>query len=135
MADSTQEPARYDVLFDGACPVCRGAVERLRAWDRDEVLEFVPAQAPDLLERFPFISRDALSESIHLVGRDGETWEGAGAVEKLVRVLPGWSWAAWAFRLPMARPVAGIVYRWIARNRYQLRCRDHCPGAEGPFRT
>jgi len=113
---------QYTVLFDGSCPVCRGAVARLKGWDREGKLSYLPAKSPEAEARFPWISREAVQNSIHLIGPNQESWEGAGAVEELVRVLPGWRWIAWVFRLPMARPVARRVYRWIARNRYQSGC-------------
>jgi predicted DCC family thiol-disulfide oxidoreductase YuxK len=86
------------------------------------------AEDPSAGVRFPWISRESLEESIHLVALDGRTWEGAGAVEMLVGILPGWRWASFLFRLPLARPAARRIYRWVARNRYRLSCGDHCRG-------
>lgn len=121
-----QDRPGYTVLFDGDCPICRDAVRRLERWDREERLTFLPAQAQEVPHRFPSLSREALQQSIHLVREDGEIWEGAGALEELVRILPGWDWAAWLIRLPFARPLARVVYRWVARNRYELVCGSHC---------
>jgi predicted DCC family thiol-disulfide oxidoreductase YuxK len=118
----------YAVLYDGDCPLCRTAVSRLMAWDVNGHLVFIRAQSPELKARFPWLSSEALRTSIHLVGPGKRTWDGAGAVEELVRILPRWRWMAWLFRLPLARPLARGVYRWIARNRYRLRCEDHCGG-------
>jgi predicted DCC family thiol-disulfide oxidoreductase YuxK len=110
----------YTVLYDGDCPVCRESVSRLEAQDREGVLAFTPAQAPEVEEDFPWISREALREAVHLVGPDGKTWVGVGAMEKLARVLPGWRWLGWALRVPLVRPLAERVYAWVARNRYSL---------------
>ncbi len=115
---------QYTVLFDGSCPLCQGAVSRLKVWDREGTLNYLPSQSPEAESRFPWISMEAVKDSIHLVGPKLEIWEGVGAVEELVRILPRWRWAAWMFRLPMARSVARRVYRWIARNRCQLACGD-----------
>jgi len=65
------------------------------------------------------------------MGPPGRTWEGVGAVEALVRLLPGWRWAAWLFRIPAARPLARLAYRWIARERYLLGCDDHRGSGRG----
>ena len=116
----------WAVLYDGNCPVCRGAVDRLRAWDREGRLSFVSAQDPAVASRFPEVSPEDLRESLHVVDSQGRTWRGARAVEALVRILPGWRWAGWLFRLPLVRPLAEAVYRWVARNRYRLFCREHC---------
>ena len=121
-----ENPPRYTVLFDGHCPICRKSVEALGRWDRDGILEFLSAEDPAVYRRFPHLSDSALRESIHLVGPRGRVWEGAGAVEELLSVLPRLSWLRWLFRVPLARPVARRIYRWVARNRYQLTCGRHC---------
>ena len=123
-----QGEEEFTVLYDGECAVCRAAVERLRAWDKTGALSFMTAQDPSARVRFPWISREDLEESIHLVALDGRTWEGASAVEMLVGVLPSWRWASFLFRFPLARPVARRIYRWVAMNRYRLSCGDHCRG-------
>ena len=110
----------YTVLYDGDCPVCRESVARLGVRDPKGVLIFTPAQAPEVKDTFPWISGEALRESVHLVGPDGETWGGVGAMDELARVLPGWRWLRWALRVPLARPMAERVYAWVARNRYSL---------------
>lgn len=117
---------RYTALYDGSCHLCSGAVARLRARDREGVLDFVSFRSPGVEERFPDLSPEALEESLHLVGPDGETWEGARAVEEILRILPGWGWLTWAFRVPLVRPLARATYRFVARNRYRVSCGSHC---------
>lgn len=117
MRDERGRAGRYTVLFDGECPLCKRSVEALRVRDLEEVLEFVPMQDPGVEEAFPDISREDLAASIHLVGPEGEIWEGAGAVEELARILHGLRWFEPLFRLPFARTLAGTLYRLVARNR------------------
>lgn len=121
-----QAPFRYTVLYDADCPICLKSVERLRRWDRQKSLRFLPARDPVVPERFPTLSREALEASIHLVGSDGGVWVGADAVERLFAILPGFSGFRWIFRIPFVRPLARWVYRWVARNRYHLTCEHHC---------
>jgi predicted DCC family thiol-disulfide oxidoreductase YuxK len=116
----------YTLLYDGECPFCRKSVSRLQARDTDGLVEVIPAQDSAVPSRFPWLSEEALRGSIHLVGPGNRTWEGAGALEELVSVLPRWRWAAWVFSLPFARPLARWVYRWVARNRYRISCNQHC---------
>lgn len=119
-------PLRYTLLYDSNCPICLRSVQRLKRWDRRKELIFLPAGDPSVREQFPSLSREALEASIHLVGPEGRIWEGADAVERLFAILPGFSRARWVFRIPLVRPLARRVYRWIARNRYQLTCGRHC---------
>lgn len=125
--DGGPPPAQqHTVLFDGNCPICLGAVERLRAWDRDGALAFLPGGSPEARVRFPEIPPDALADALHMVAPDGRVWAGAEAVEELVGLLPGWRRLRWVFRIPLARPLAGWVYRRVAAARYRMLCQDHC---------
>jgi predicted DCC family thiol-disulfide oxidoreductase YuxK len=123
MNEKSGEAERYTVIFDGDCPLCRGSVEALRVRDLEGILDFVPGQEPGIEENYPGISRDAASAAIHLVSPDGEIWQGAGAVEELARILPGFRWLRGLFALPFARRLAGPVYRIVARNRKVVRNR------------
>ncbi len=129
-----QAPFQYTVLYDGECPICLRSVRRLRRWDSRGALGFIAAQDPSVPGRFPEISREALGDSIHLVGPGGKVWEGAEAVEVLINLLPALSWARFLFRVPLVRPLARRVYRWVARNRYRFSCDKHCgePGVTKP---
>lgn len=121
-----QAPFRHTVLYDSECPVCLGSVERLRRWDTRKLLAYLPNQDPSVSKRFPSLSPEALAGSLYLVSPEGEVQEGADAVEALLRRLPRVAWGAWVFHLPLARPLARMLYRWVARNRYRLTCRHHC---------
>jgi predicted DCC family thiol-disulfide oxidoreductase YuxK len=57
---------------------------------------------------------------------DGKTWQGAAALEELLKVLPRGRSISWLFRIPFARPVAEKFYRLFARNRYRIGCGEHC---------
>ncbi len=117
---------RYTLVYDGTCGVCQRFVDRLRRWDSDQLLEIVASQAPGLQARFPWIPAEAYTASIQLIARDNRTWQGAAAIEELLRVLPRGRWISWLFVLPFARPIAERFYRWFARNRYRLGCGTHC---------
>jgi predicted DCC family thiol-disulfide oxidoreductase YuxK len=116
----------HTVIYDGTCVVCGRLVAALRRLDRRGDLEFVPSQAPSVRARFPWIPARAFLESVQFVEPDGTTWQGARAVEEILRLLPVTRPFSWLFRIPFARPLAERFYRWFARNRYQLGCGRHC---------
>jgi len=118
----------YTVLYDGACPLCRASVARLRSWDRDGILTFLPFQDARVQSLFPWIPEKELEEAVHLVGPRKETWTGAEAIEKAMSLLPGWRrLLARLLRTPWVRPLALRAYRWVARRRRRAGCGEHCP--------
>lgn len=113
-------PARGEaptLIFDGACELCRRAVELLRGWDREHRLRFVPFQDEEAIREFD-LALPALAAAMHLVLPDGRVFAGADAVPELGRVLPGKRWWAWGFAVPGVRPLARRVYARIARRRH-----------------
>jgi predicted DCC family thiol-disulfide oxidoreductase YuxK len=116
----------WTVVYDGTCKVCNRLVGVLNAWDRANEIETVPYQNSSVLSRFPWIPAEAYVEAMQLVGPGGRTWQGAGAVEQLLRVLPAGGLFAWVFRLPYFGRAFERFYNWFARNRYKFGCGEHC---------
>ena len=61
-----------------------------------------------------------------MIGPGGQTWQGAAAIEQLLRVLPVGGALAWVFRIPYVGGLIDRFYRWFARNRYRMGCGQHC---------
>ena len=120
------ESCEYTVVYDGMCKVCTRLSHVLEKWDREHILEVVPSQASGVMARYPWIPAHAFAEALQMIARDGTTWSGAAAIEKLLDVLPRGRLISWLFRIPFARRIADKFYRWFARNRYRLGCGDHC---------
>ena len=116
----------YTVVYDGDCRVCTRLAGVLETWDASHHLEVVSSQHHGVMARFPWIPAHAYSEALHLIARDGTTWQGSAAIEQLLGVLPRGRWISWVFLIPFARPLADRFYRWFARNRYRLGCGAHC---------
>lgn len=108
---------RYTVVYDGECGVCRRSVELLRRWDTEGRLRLLPFQSPGVMARYPAISEREFREAVQVVAPDGRHWSGADAVERALERTPKGRRVAWLFKLPLARPIARRVYRWVARNR------------------
>jgi predicted DCC family thiol-disulfide oxidoreductase YuxK len=106
--------------------MCARLVNVVRAWDVAGEIEILPYQTEGIAARFPWIPARAYVEAIQLVGPGNETWQAAAAVERLLTILPRGRWIAWMFGVPLVRPLADRIYRWVARNRYRLGCGDHC---------
>src|SRR5712692_10027670 len=104
------------LIYDGECGFCRQAVERLRRWDREQRLRYVPFQDESAVARFG-IALPALAAAMHLVSPDGRVYPGADAIPELLRLFPGKRWLAPLFRIPGVLPLARRVYAWIAVRR------------------
>lgn len=116
------------VVYDGACPFCRRQVAWISARDRHGAFEFVPRQAPGLLERFPILSVGDFDTGMRLVLPDGQVRVGADAVYAIARRLRGWRWLALLYRVPGLHGLSRRLYAWVARNRQRLArtCEDGC---------
>lgn len=116
----------HTVVFDGTCTVCKRTVAALRGMDERSDIAFVPYQSPGVGARFPWIEAGAFEEAVHYIAPDGRTWQGARAIEEVLRILPKGRRLSVLFRMPLARPVAERFYQWFARRRRHLGCGDHC---------
>jgi predicted DCC family thiol-disulfide oxidoreductase YuxK len=116
----------WTVVYDGQCKVCRRLVRLLDRWDRRQQIEVIPFQNTAVLDRFPWIPAAAYAEAMQLVARDGQTWQGGYAIEKLLEILPLGGLLGWVFRVPFFGEAFNRFYRWFARNRYRFGCGEHC---------
>lgn len=124
-ADAGSAP--WTLVYDGECRVCIRTVNALRDRDREGLFELIPYQSTGVPDRFPEISEPEFQESVQLIGPEGGRWHGADAIEKIFNLLPNARPLAWLFRIPLARPIARLLYRLFARNRHMFGCGDHCP--------
>ena len=112
-------PERPLAVFDGDCGFCRQWVERWQAQTGARV-DYAPSQ--EVGPRFPEIAPEAFARAFQLVLPDGRVLGGAEAVPELLRRIRGWGWVAGVFALPPVRPLARVIYGWVARNRMKLSC-------------
>ena len=106
------------LVFDGDCSICTtlaGFVER-RMRPRYRV---APWQRLDLGALG--LTADACAEALQFVDADGRVFAAQDAVARLL-LASAWWWRPFGAVLlvPGVRWVAGVVYRWVARNRSSL---------------
>lgn len=104
------------LIYDGACGLCRDAVNLVRRWDRAGRFACVPFQDGSRVAAFG-VPLTALAAAMHVVLPDGRVFAGADAAPEILRRLPGKAWLAAPFALPGAMPLARRVYAWIAARR------------------
>lgn len=113
------DPADPTLIYDGDCGICQQAVARLRRWDREHVLRFVPFQDQAAVRAFG-IELPALAAAMHLILPDGRVFAGADAVPELLKLFPGKRWLAPLFWIPGVLPIARRIYARIAARRHCL---------------
>lgn len=121
------------VLYDGACPYCRGSMAALTAFDPDRVVEPVDLTAVELTSVHPSLDREACLRAMHLVDRRGTIRVGYDAVIRLAWWLPPlWPLAAFG-SLPGVSAVGRVVYQRVADARPRdVPCTDDVCGLQPP---
>lgn len=107
-------------MYDGECSVCRGAVEWIRARSAPGAFEFLSFHSAGMESRFPFLDRETCKQAAHVVLPGGTVLAGERAAREIFARIPGYGWIAGLLRLPGARFLAGVFYRWFARRRHAI---------------
>jgi predicted DCC family thiol-disulfide oxidoreductase YuxK len=103
-------------VYDGDCGVCA----RWATWlgERAPSLEVAPSQSLDL--RALGLTEEQVATAAYWV--DGSRVEGAerAIARALIACGRGYGVLGRALLLPVVRPAAGVVYRWVAQHRNRL---------------
>lgn len=127
-AKGSESPPRDAVIYDGDCPMCRAAVERLSRWDRRGRLETVDLNDPEVQRRWPQLDTEQLGTELHVVDSSGNVYRGAAALRRLSRRLPRLWPLAVPLHIPGTLPVWQKLYRFVARRRYRFAGGEACQG-------
>ncbi|HWH71558.1 MAG TPA: DUF393 domain-containing protein [Candidatus Sulfotelmatobacter sp.] len=104
------------VYFDGWCPICRAARDRLAHLDRGRRLQFRSARDPAAIAETG-LPAETLASSLHVRTADGRMVSGFPALVAIARTLPP-LWPVWPFMVIAGwLGIGARVYAWVARNR------------------
>lgn len=107
------------LVYDGDCGMCTRAASLVsrRLRPSADTYDVEPSQALDL-ETLGLTAHQC-EEALQWVGADGEVSSAQDAVARmLLASRPVLRPAGAALLLPGVNPLAGVVYRWVARNRH-----------------
>jgi predicted DCC family thiol-disulfide oxidoreductase YuxK len=106
------------LVYDGDCAFCSSSVRWIeRRIRRHPTL--IPYQRAPLDELG--LTEAACGEAVQWVAVDGTVESANDAVAAmLVTAGSGWRVLGRTMQLPGIRWIAGVVYRWVARNRHRL---------------
>jgi predicted DCC family thiol-disulfide oxidoreductase YuxK len=107
------------VLFDGVCRFCNGWVQFILRHDKHDRFRFSPLQS-DFAQSL-LIAKQLQNESMDSVVlvEGSKVLTHSSAVLQIFKRLGG-GWSLLALFNVVPRPIRDIVYRFIAKRRYQL---------------
>lgn len=108
------------LVFDGNCPVCKGAIQWIEENQRKGSFEMLPCQSKEAKKRFPFMEEAVCMQAMQLILPDGRVLSGEKALPEVLRRLKRFSPAADLFKLPGSGILSRSFYRWFADNRYHI---------------
>ncbi|MBL4818311.1 MAG: DUF393 domain-containing protein [Deltaproteobacteria bacterium] len=109
----------FTIFYDGSCGLCRKEMAQLKAKDTQEKLELVDAMAPNFDAATQDLEPTKLRQMIHLKDAQGNLYVGVDAFAIIWRVT-GHPWLAYWCRMPLTKPIAKIIYRFVAKYRYKF---------------
>lgn len=115
------------IIYDPKCSVCLRVKRLLELVDRDRVLSFISLYDSERLKQFPELDLDDCHGRVHLVSSDRQVFQGALAVEEILRLLSPKKALPWLERvLELAFVKSCIANGYDYLNAYRLKKRGAC---------
>jgi predicted DCC family thiol-disulfide oxidoreductase YuxK len=111
---------RATLIFDGSCPICSSTVKWIGENEVEDSFDMLPCQSDRMHEQFPEVEPVECMKAMRLALPDGTVFVGEEALPEIFARLRRYRFAALLFRLPGARPLSRIAYRWFAARRYRI---------------
>ena len=106
------------LIYDGDCAFCAASVRVLERRVRRHP-RCAPWQQLDL--EVLGVSRTDCEQAVQFVDGDGNVHAAERAVARvLIEAGSGWAIIGRTLLAPGIRPVAGVLYKWVAKNRHRL---------------
>lgn len=106
------------LVFDGDCAFCTRSVRFVekRIHRHPTIVSWQSLDLDGI-----GLNRAECEEAVQWIGADGRRASAHIAVARtLIHGGRGWSVLGWLVLAPGVRQLAGVVYRWIARNRHRM---------------
>jgi predicted DCC family thiol-disulfide oxidoreductase YuxK len=110
---------QLQVLYDGACPLCSREIAYYRGLTAREPIAWLDI-SNEQQSLPPGINRCYALSRFHLVGHNGEVWQGARAFLRLWRALPGWRYLGYALAVPPVPSLLELAYRGFLKVRARV---------------
>ena len=122
MSASLKTPS-LTLIYDAECDFCSKLLSWLRRQDRYNCIELLAYQDENCQRRYPKIGAAECRDGGKLILPNGKMISGVDTAPHMLRVLPGWAWAAAILSIPGVLWLVRPVYRYVARNRMAISCK------------
>jgi predicted DCC family thiol-disulfide oxidoreductase YuxK len=113
--------AQLEVYMDGQCPLCQWMQARIEPFDRERRLEWLDLNSPAALARAAPFTHAQLAEEMYTRRKADGAWaKGFFSWIEVLRLLPRLRWLAWLFSRWPFTALGPVLYRHLAKRRYQL---------------
>lgn len=99
-----------EVMFDGACPLCRREIGFYQKLKSTEEIAWIDVSKCDF-QAPSGMTKKQLLQRFHLITPAGKILSGAAAFVFVWKTLPGWRWISKFSRLPGMLPLMEWLYR------------------------
>ncbi len=120
MKDTVSGATRIAVYTDGQCPLCRWVRAKVEPLDRNNRIEWLDYNDPEILRRAAPHTFAELAAEMHTRNARGQWSKGYQAWLEVLRVLPRWRVLVRPLSLWPFTSLGPVFYKWIARRRYKL---------------
>jgi predicted DCC family thiol-disulfide oxidoreductase YuxK len=107
------------LIYDAECRLCTTAKKGIERLGADAHVQFVPYQSDEAVAKLGSEYRQGRPDAAFLIEADGRIRRGLDAFLPLLPGLPGGRILLWMLRVPLLRPLAYVLYRLVAKYRYQ----------------
>jgi predicted DCC family thiol-disulfide oxidoreductase YuxK len=106
------------LIYDGDCAFCSSTVRTLQKLIKNPP-KIIPFQFIDTTQFG--LTKQQCSEEIKFVDANGLVSGGESAFKKFFFEVGGaWRLLGGVMGLPLIRQISGVIYRWVAKNRFRL---------------
>jgi predicted DCC family thiol-disulfide oxidoreductase YuxK len=123
------------LVYDGRCRFCvqaKEGLERLKGQNEPNAVQMIPYQSEKAREILGTTYRPGRPDVAFLVQPNGVIRQGLDAFLPLLPGIRGGRFLATFLSVPLVKPFAYLVYRFVARYRYLLFGEVPLTSADGP---
>ncbi len=123
---------KYTLYYDRDCAMCRRFTTYIKRYDTDKRITCEAYQKAISLPSG--LTKESLSEKLHLVSSSGNIFAGGEALQELINVFPSLEQVAWMMKGRTGKLIAKSAYAIGDTLRRVSRCRKCKPSHHHKFR-